>query len=953
METIQYVGEHLTPGIIGRLAIILGFVSALFSAISYFSSTSAPSDLKWVKMGKVGFGIHSLSILSVIGVMFFIMINRYYEYQYVWSHVSDELPLKYIASAFWEGQEGSFLLWMFWNIVLGIILMFKSGKWEGPVLGTIATVQVLLNSMILGVYIGFGDEPYKLGSNPLLLLRDTMDAPIFSNADYLALIKGNGLNPLLQNYWMTIHPPTLFLGFSSTVVPFAFAVGALIKKDYQGWLSPVLPWALFSGGILGIGILMGGAWAYEALTFGGYWAWDPVENMSLVPWLILVAGIHTNLISKATQQSLKSTFIFYLLTFVLIVYSTFLTRSGVLGDTSVHAFTEMGLENQLLLFLLIVALIPAVILFWRWGQIPNPEKEEPTSSKEFWMFIGTLVLFFSSILITASTSLPVYNKIRQLLDSSYIGEVITDPIPHYNKYQIWIAVFIAFLSGTAQFLRYREKSLANRWKKLLKDWGLSLVISGFLGGLILLWIDTYVWQYTVLLFSATFVVVSNFWYWIKILKWNIKLAGSVFSHVGFGLMIIGVLASGLNENIITSNSFLMEGVIEGDDASLRNNVLLFEDTPVNIRDFQITYTGDSLDLYTKTYFVDFAKIEENGDTSERFTLSPNILYEKDFSKIAAYNPSTKRYLGHDIFSSITALPQVEMEAEFKKEKEANLNYRTQYLSFDKEVSIFDTVTNETTGTVTINEFKAFLKGVNRMPNHPEYTKEEGDIALGLEMGLYDVKAPDKIYEATPVIVIRGQLLYGYPVQINPLNTKVKLPEAILDIIFPDETKIPYREIKLKKGERYPINSNYTLSFEGFNRSPEHPNLQPKEGDIYVGGQLKITGNDQVAYWTEPVFLIRDNQPFYLKTQIEALGFHSRFIEIDPTTETATFSIALTTPLDQIPVEVATDSLRYDYIVLEAKVFPGINLFWLGATLMMLGLLLAVWPKLKKKYALGS
>jgi cytochrome c-type biogenesis protein CcmF len=240
-----------------------------------------------------------------------------------------------------------------------------------------------------------------------------------------------------------------------------------------------------------------------------------------------------------------------------------------------------------------------------------------------------------------------------------------------------------------------------------------------------------------------------------------------------------------------------------------------------------------------------------------------------------------------------------------------------------------------------------------MPNHPEYTKEEGDIALGLEMGLYDVKAPDKIYEATPVIVIRGQLLYGYPVQINPLNTKVKLPEAILDIIFPDETKIPYREIKLKKGERYPINSNYTLSFEGFNRSPEHPNLQPKEGDIYVGGQLKITGNDQVAYWTEPVFLIRDNQPFYLKTQIEALGFHSRFIEIDPTTETATFSIALTTPLDQIPVEVATDSLRYDYIVLEAKVFPGINLFWLGATLMMLGLLLAVWPKLKKKYALGS
>jgi cytochrome c-type biogenesis protein CcmF len=144
-----------------------------------------------------------------------------------------------------------------------------------------------------------------------------------------------------------------------------------------------------------------------------------------------------------------------------------------------------------------------------------------------------------------------------------------------------------------------------------------------------------------------------------------------------------------------------------------------------------------------------------------------------------------------------------------------------------------------------------------------------------------------------------------------------------------------------------------VTFEGFNRSPKHPNLQPKEGDIYVGGALKVSGSEVGNFRTEPVFLIRDNQPFYLKTQIEKIGFHSRFVEIDPTTETATFSIALTPPVAQIPVEIATDSLRYDYIVLEAKVFPGINLFWLGASLMMLGLLLAVWPKLKRKYALGS
>ena len=127
-----------------------------------------------------------------------------------------------------------------------------------------------------------------------------MDAPIFAKADYATVIKGQGLNPLLQNYWMTIHPPTLFLGFASTAVPFCYAVAGLWTGKHKEWLKPVLPWALFSGAILGTGILMGGAWAYEALSFGGYWAWDPVENMSLVPWLILIAGIHTNLISKNT-----------------------------------------------------------------------------------------------------------------------------------------------------------------------------------------------------------------------------------------------------------------------------------------------------------------------------------------------------------------------------------------------------------------------------------------------------------------------------------------------------------------------------------------------------------------------------------------------------------------------------------------------------------------------------
>ena len=293
VEQIQYEGEHLLPGKIGHFAILLSFTAALLSSLSYFFATQRRDQIveanSWKKIGRLSFITHGIATFSVIGIIFYIMSMKYYEYQYVWAHVSEDLPYKYIFSAFWEGQEGSFLLWMFWHVILGFVLMKTAKKWESPVLSVIAFVQLIITSMILGIVFDFGPESsFKLGSNPLLLLRDTMEAPIFNNAAYLTLIKGTGLNPLLQNYWMTIHPPTLFLGFASTVVPFAYAVAGLWTKEHKQWLKPVLSWSLFSGAILGTGILMGGAWAYEALSFGGYWAWDPVENMSLVPWICLL-----------------------------------------------------------------------------------------------------------------------------------------------------------------------------------------------------------------------------------------------------------------------------------------------------------------------------------------------------------------------------------------------------------------------------------------------------------------------------------------------------------------------------------------------------------------------------------------------------------------------------------------------------------------------------------------
>src|SRR5688572_10829977 len=354
METIEYVGEHLWAGNLGNACVMLSFVAALLSVAAFYLSTR---NKDFLRLARIAFNVHGLAVIGIAGTLFFMLFNHYFEYQYVYQHSNTEMNMKYILSCFWEGQEGSFLLWTFWNVVLGLILnrQLKNGDWEAPVMSMVALVQVFLASMLLGVFV----LGYKIGSNPFLLLREHEDfktLPFLQIPNYLAKIDGRGLNPLLMNYWMTIHPPTLFLGFASVMVPFAFSLAALWNKRYSEWQVIALPWTYFGVLVLGVGILMGGAWAYEALSFGGFWAWDPVENSSLVPWMVLVAALHGNFIARHTGLSIKTTYIFYILSFLLVVYSTFLTRSGVLGEESVHAFTEMGLEWQLVGFIFLFLL---------------------------------------------------------------------------------------------------------------------------------------------------------------------------------------------------------------------------------------------------------------------------------------------------------------------------------------------------------------------------------------------------------------------------------------------------------------------------------------------------------------------------------------------------------------------------------------------------------------------
>jgi cytochrome c-type biogenesis protein CcmF len=929
---IAYAGERLLPGQIGHFCIVLSFVASLLATVGYYFATSrrdAEEFGTWLKIGRAGFLVHSLSIATVVAMLFYILVNKYYEYNYVWANTSDDLQWGYVFSAFWKDQEGSFLLWLFWHVVLGLVLLRTARRWEAPVLAGLSMVQAIIGSMILGIYAGGGDEPYKVGSNPFVLLRDVMDAPIFAKADYLTQITGNGLNPLLQNYWMTIHPPTLFLGFASTVVPFLFAVAGFWTRDYKDWLRPALPWALFSGAVLGLGILMGGAWAYEALTFGGYWAWDPVENMSLVPWLLLVGGIHANLVARATGHSVRAAYLFYALTFVAVLYSTFLTRSGILGDTSVHAFTEMGLEYQLVFFILTFTGVSIYFLLKNWKRVPIPTGEETLDSKEFWMFVGSLVLLLSSAMITASTSLPVFNKIWRLVDPDFSGRVISNPVDHYNRYQLWIAVFIATLTGMTQFLRFREMNWQLQKFKFFKKMLLSLAVAAVLTALVLWWIQSFSPQHAVLTLMAIFAAVANLSYLANVIRGNLRLAGSAFSHMGFGIMIVGILASGLMKHHISKNEMVMEALL--DKEQIQKNIILYRGLPMFMSGYEVTYTSDTLIGHNRYYHVDFAKLNDNGEAVEHFTLKPNVLYDQNFTKVAAVNPSTKRYLHQDIYTHLASLPPQAISAEDAKAVEDSLK--------------FEVFAGRIGDTITTGEHLAVIEGIDRQLAHPDYKPEPADVAVGVRVRFFAEKA-DTSWLVKPVIVLRGQVVHTFAAKVDELGLKVKLDEGVFRSIFVPDEEIDYQNLTFRKGQTLPFGKSQ-ITFEGFDRNITHPAYRPEDGEVAVSAVL-IVRQDTASYTVRPVYQIKGNMPFSLKDEVPQLGLHVRFESIDPQSESIKVSIGSVQQLDtEIPLAIAENMPRADWIVLEAIVFPGINLFWLGSLLMLAGLAVSVWRRVQQ------
>lgn len=584
---------HYLIGDLGHLFVISSFVTALSTAFTYFKATSTENlqdKEAWLFNGRVSFYVHALAVIGICVTLFVIIANHYFEYHYAYSYSDRKLPGYYLISTFWNGQEGSFLLWLFWHAVLGIVVIHTNKFWEAPVMTVFALVQAFLASMILGVVIP-GLE-FKLGSSPFILLRDAMqDAPIFQTQPDFIPKDGNGLNPLLQNYWMVIHPPTLFLGFAATLVPFSFCIAGLWLRRYRDWVRPALPWALFAGAILGLGILMGGYWAYETLNFGGYWNWDPVENAVYVPWLVLVAGIHTMISYKNSETALKAAMILSVTTFILILYSTFLTRSGILGDSSVHSFTDLGLSGQLLVYLLFFLGMAVVLMIYRWKEIPSSEKEVETYSREFWIFIGVTVLSLMGFQVLLGTSIPVYNSIMGAFGVDSNIAPATDQVAYYSKYQLWFAVVIGLVSAIGQFFWWKKVDLKTLYNELFIPVVLTLLATAVTVNAV----RVYNISYILLLLAGFFTVFANGKILLSLLKSSPGLSGGAITHIGMGLMLIGIMFSSGYSKVVSLNNTGMLISRSLSDEYNREHLLLFVNEPRTMAGYKIEFKGERLE----------------------------------------------------------------------------------------------------------------------------------------------------------------------------------------------------------------------------------------------------------------------------------------------------------------------------------------------------------------------
>src|SRR5947209_12327008 len=430
---------------LGRAALVTSFLLLLYALVG----GSLAAWKGWRRLAESAqnalLGSFAATVIAT-AVLLAALARHDFTFQYVADHTSRELPLGYTLTAFWGGQEGSLLLWL---LVLGgysvtaVLTARRAGRgvlaWVVPTLGLVGTFFALL--------LVFVASPFA-----------TQAAP----AD------GAGLNPSLQNPYMAVHPPMLYLGYVGLTVPFAFAIGALLaRRTDERWIIATRRWTLAAWAFLGIGQLLGAHWAYVEIGWGGYYAWDPVENAALMPWLAATAFLHSVMIQEKRGMLKVWNMLLVVLAFCLSLFGTFLTRSGIIQ--SIHSFTQSSIGPWFLGFICLVTAGSLALVFLRLPLLRATTRLESIVSRE-------ATFLYNNLLLVAFTLTILWGVTFPLVSQAVRGEAVTVGRPYYDFFLRAFGLPLLLLMGIGPLVAWPRATPRSLWRTFLWPAGAALAV---------------------------------------------------------------------------------------------------------------------------------------------------------------------------------------------------------------------------------------------------------------------------------------------------------------------------------------------------------------------------------------------------------------------------------------------------------------------------------------------
>ena len=511
---------------IGSISILFAFVLTFYTLItSFFGARTRNKSL--VESSENA----AISVLILLFIATVSLLNELFtlnfSIKYVALNTSTDLPNIYRFTALWAGQAGSLLLWCFILSIYSVIVVFN-GKRKS------INYQPYVTSVIFAVLLFF------------IYLIAFVENP-FEKLSFVP-VEGRGLNPILQNAYMAIHPVTLYFGYVGLTVPFAFGMAALISgKLDDSWIRESRRWALFAWTFLSVGLILGARWAYLELGWGGYWAWDPVENAAFMPWLVATAFIHSIMIQERKGMLRKWNLILIILTFFLSIFGTFITRSGIIS--SVHSFAQSDIGPLFLIFISFLLLFSFGIFVYRIKDLEGEENFDSIVSRESAFIFNNLLFLGAAFTVFLGTIFPIISE-------AITGQKILVGPPYFNKVNVPIGLVLIFLMGIGPLISWRKASLEN----LKKNFMLPIII-GLLSAIVLVFIGirqiTAIISYALCLFVLTTVLIefyrgvkvrssrgeNYFLAFSRLISRNRRRYGGYVVHIGVVLIVIGITSS--------------------------------------------------------------------------------------------------------------------------------------------------------------------------------------------------------------------------------------------------------------------------------------------------------------------------------------------------------------------------------------------------------------------------